>query len=121
MVESKNTKSSNLLNRKWVLIALLCGLPFFVLFVYLGAPGRGRAALIAVGVVVLTARACWDLKEYTWFWVTLSITVAFQASLVLLVPWTSKSYPGITLLPVGVADYAIVWGSIKLVEKVARK
>jgi hypothetical protein len=117
MSESNSTKPPKLLNRKWALIALLCGVPFFILFAYLGDPGRGRAALIAVGLLVLAARARWDLKEYAWFWVTLAILIALQVALVLLVPWTSRSYPGITLLPIGVVDYAILYGAIKLAEK----
>jgi hypothetical protein len=40
---------------------------------------------------------------------------------VLLVPWSSKSYPGFTLFPIAVMDYAIVYGTIKLVEKVAKR
>jgi hypothetical protein len=118
MSEPNGTKPPKLLNRKWALIALLCGVPFFVLFAYLGDPGRGRVALIAVGLLILAARAQWNLKEYAWFWVTLAILAVLHVALVLLVPWTSRSYPGITLLPIGVVDYAILYGAIKLAEKV---
>ena len=120
MSEQKGNKAPKLLTRKWALIALLSGLPFFFLFACLGDPGRGRAVLIAVGVVVIAARARWDLKERIWFWVTLTILAALHVPLVLLVPWTRKSYPGTTLLPIALLDYAIVWGCIKLVEKVAK-
>ncbi len=122
MSELKGTSSPTLLNRKWGYIAILCGLPFFFLFAVLrDEPGKGRAAGICVAVIVTAARARWNLKVYPWFWLTLAAMCVLNAPLVLLVPWTSKSYPGITLLPVAIADYAIAYGFIKLAEKVARR
>jgi len=47
--------------------------------------------------------------------------IVLHLLLVLLVPWTSKSYPGLILFPIGVVDYFIVYGVIKLVEKVAKR
>ena len=122
MSEKQGNTSPKRLNRKWGMVALMCGLPFFFLFAFVGNnPGRGRAAALCVALLVAGARARWDLKNHAWFWVTLTLMLTLDMPLVLLVPWSNKSYPGITLLPVAVLDYAIIYGSIRLAEKVANK
>jgi hypothetical protein len=102
-------------------VIILCVVPAFALFAYFGDPGRGRAAAGSTIVIMYAARGCWDLRRYTWFWVTLTILIALHVLLALLVPWISKSYPGLTLFPIAVVDYAILYGTIKLVEKVAKR
>jgi hypothetical protein len=52
---------------------------------------------------------------------TLAILTALHILLVLLVPWSNASYPGTTLLPIAVVDYAIVSGCLKLAEKLMEK
>jgi len=105
------------LTHKWGLLAGLCSLLPLFIFAYLGDAGKGRAAAISLAVIIIVARARWDLKNYAWFWITLVVMIALHVPLVLLIPWTSRSYPGITLLPVAAVDYAIVYGCIKLTEK----
>jgi hypothetical protein len=122
MTEANSSQSPDVFTRKWLLIVVLCGALPFILFAFLGHdPGRGRAAAICTAVIMYAVRACWNLRGYVWFRVTLAIIIAFQVLLVLLVPWTSKSYPGLILFPIAVLDYAIVWGSIKLAEKVMKR
>ena len=67
---------------------------------------------------MMAIRARWDLRRRGWFWVTAAVLVGFHVFLVLYIPWTDKSYPGYTLLPVGLLDYGIMYGCINLVEKV---
>ena len=107
------------LTRKSALVVALCSLPFF-LFAYLGDPGRGRTAAICAFVIGTTSRAFWDLRKHVWFWITMSILVVAHVPLVLLIPWSSKSYPGMVLLPVALLDFAIVYGCIISVEKVMK-
>ena len=105
---------------KWAIVAILCGAPVFFLFAYFGDPGRGRAAAISVGVMVIAVRACWDLKNNLWFWMTVAIVAGCHIPVVLFVPWTSKSYPGYALLPIGVLDFALIYGAIRLVDKAVK-
>ena len=121
MKELNGNQSPDVFTRKWTLVVILCGMSPFLLFTFLGDPGRGRAAAICTAVIMYAARGCWNLKEYAWFWMTLAIIITLHILLVLLVPWTSKSYPGLTLFPIAVLDYAIVYGCIKLVEKVMKR
>jgi hypothetical protein len=114
--EKTGGSSPDLLTKKWAFLAILLAVPVFFLFAYSGDPGRGRAAAISVGVIVIAVRARWDLKNNPWFWTTVAIIAACHILLVLFVPWTSRSYPGYALLPVGVLDFAIIYGAIKLAE-----
>lgn len=98
---------------------ILCLVPVFLLFALLGDPGRGRAAGICAGVIVTTVRSTWNLRKHLWFWVTVAILTVLHAALVLFVAWSSSTaYTGLALLPVAVLDYGIVYGCIKLAEKV---
>ena len=120
MTEASSSQSPDVFTRKWLLVVILCMVPVFALFAYFGDPGRGRAAAGSTIVIMYAARGCWDLRRHTWFWVTLTIVIAVHVLLVLLIPWTSKSYPGTLLLPVAAVDYGIVYGVIKLIEKMTK-
>jgi hypothetical protein len=61
------------------------------------------------------------LEESPWFWVCIVFSVAVQAPFILLVPWGNRSLSGISLLPVAVVDYGILYGCMKLVEKAAKR
>jgi hypothetical protein len=101
-------------------VAILLAAPVFLLFAYFGEPGRGRAAAVGVLVLAMAAGASWDLRREVWYWVTIVLLVACHAPIILLVPWTDKSFPGLTLLPIAVLDFAIVFAVIKLVEKAVK-
>jgi hypothetical protein len=70
---------------------------------------------------MFAARGCWNLRKHLWFWVTVAIIITLHLLAVLFVPWPSTSYPGLTLLPFIVLDYAIVYGCIKLLEKIVSR
>jgi hypothetical protein len=101
-------------------VAILCGLPFFFFFAYLGDLAKGRAVAGCVGMIVLVVWMRWELSRYVWFWMTITILVLAHVPLVLFVPWSNKNYPGVVLLPVGLLDLAIIYGSIKFVEKLMK-
>jgi hypothetical protein len=121
MTEQNDNQAIDVFSRKWLLIVILCGVPIFFLFAVMGDPGRGRAAGISVAVGMTAIRACWNLRNHVWFWVTVAIMIGLHTLLIVLVHWTSASYPAFSLLPVALSDYGIVYGSFKLVEKVMRR
>lgn len=101
----------------WGVVALLL---YFPVESYVSShfdPGRGRAAGIAFGLLVLAIRAFWYLRRHVWYWVTIVFLVAIHVVLVIRVPWSNRSLPAPALWPIGIADFAAVCGFIKLVEK----
>ena len=55
------------ITRNWGLLAGICTSPLFLLFVYLGDPGKGRAAWISGGIIFVVIRAFWGLRKRIWF------------------------------------------------------
>ncbi len=109
------------LTRRSALMVLLCALPFFFLFAALGEPARGRAAATCVGMIATAVLIRWDLQKRAWFWVTIAILALLHIPVVLFIPWTNRNYPGIVLLPGALLDLAMVYGCIKLAEKLMGK
>lgn len=69
-------------------------------------------------VVGMTAvRASGNLTKRVWFRVVLAVMITLHLALVMLVSWTDRVYPGYALLPYGILDYGIWYGSFKLTEK----
>jgi hypothetical protein len=105
----------------WALIAVLCASPLFFLFALLGDPGKGRAAMLSAAVVIIAIRSLWDLRHYLWFWTTISIIAGLHVPLVLFTRWPQGGYPGFALwLPV-VLDFALIYGFLKIVERIMRR
>ena len=121
MTESDSKERFDKLTTKAALVLILCTLPFSFLFDYLVGPAKGRAAWISVGMIATAVWIYWDLRKRVWFWATITILVLLHVPLVLFVPWSNTDYPGVVLLPIGLLDLAIVYGCIKLVEKVMNK
>jgi hypothetical protein len=121
MKERSDNQAPNPFTRKWLLVVILCMVPLFFLFAFLGDPGRGRAVAICLGVTMTALRACWNLKRYPWFWMVLAVIVALHVLLVLSVHWNDKSYPGYTLLPFAVLNYGVVYGCFKLIEAAVKR
>jgi hypothetical protein len=97
-------------------VVLLLVLPIQFAFIHAGFPGKGRAAAICAGMVITSVWIRWDLRDRLWFWVTVTLLILLHVPLVVLIPWTDHSYPGITLLPAALLDLAVTYGAIKLVE-----
>lgn len=100
------------------LIAVLCASPLFFYFAFNGDPARGRAAMLCGAVGLIAIECHWEKRKYVWFWVTVAILAVLHLPLVLFVRWQQQSYPGYTLLPFAILEFALVYGCIKLVAKV---
>jgi hypothetical protein len=105
------------LNMQSAIVVALCASPLFFLFLFLGDPGRGRAAAVCAFVIMMSAKIYWSLKRHFLFWVALLIATLLQIPLAFLNPWGNESYTGVVLLPLALVDLAVVCGILKLVEK----
>jgi hypothetical protein len=118
---NENQSPGDRLTPKWAVLVGLCSLPIFFLFAVLGEPGRGRIAAISAAVAMTVARARWDLRRQTWFWITQAVMIALHAPLVLFIHWPTLRLPGIAFLPVAALDYGVVYGCIRLVERAMKR
>jgi len=100
------------------LVTGLCVLPLYFVFDYMGNSGGGFAAACCAGVLITSARAFWDSRKCVWFWTILVILLLAHIPLVVFVPWTDRSYPGVVLAPYALADFGVVYGCFRLAEKV---
>lgn len=82
---------------------------------------RGRTAALFAGVVFLSVRSGWRLRRFAWFWITVGVLVVFHVFLLFLVPWPGGRLAWPALMPVFLLDYGIVYGCIKLVEKLMNR
>jgi len=103
-----------------VIVIALCASPLLFLFTYLGDPGRGRAAAICAGLILMCAKMFWSLRRNLLFWVALTIVIGYHVPLIMLISWGNRDYPGVVLLPLALPDFAIVFGAFKLAEIAAR-
>lgn len=101
--------------------AALYSLPLLFLFWFLGKFETGIVAAICSTVVLWIVRIRWDLRKHVWFWVTISFAMLLQVPVVLLIPWNDRTLNRATLFPGMVLDYCLVYGAIKLVEKLMTK
>ncbi|RZU35702.1 hypothetical protein [Edaphobacter modestus] len=111
--ETSNSVFINLLQ----IGAAAAGSFIFFFFVVPNQPGRGGAAVVFALGGIMAMRACWNLSHHASFWLTLAAIFAIQGGLVFFLPWSTERFPGIILLPLGLADFVIVYGILKLVHK----
>jgi hypothetical protein len=121
MTELNDNRPPEVFTRKWLLIVIVCSLPIFFLFAFLGDPAKGRTAGISAAVGMTAIRGCWNLRKHVSFWTIVAALIALHMFLIWRVPWNDKSYPGYTLLPFAVLDYGVVYGIFKLAEKVMKR
>ncbi len=119
-MKSLDAQSSRRLTPLSALIAVLCASPLFFLFASLGDPGRGRAAMLSAAVIIIAIRSRWDLSHRLWFWITVSIVAGLHVPLVLLTRWPQGGYAGYALWLPAVLDFAVVYGFIKVAERIVQ-
>jgi hypothetical protein len=121
MGENKHKQARDSINRTWATFLVICTLPIWGLFIYLGDPGRGQAAWVSTMMIALAARFFWDLRNRAWFWMTLTIIVLLHLPFILLIPWPDIHLTSIAALPFGYADFGIAYGIIQLAENVVER
>jgi hypothetical protein len=101
----------------WAVVALLLSLPVAAIVGYHLGPGRGRAAGVAFALMIGGILAFRRLIRHPWFWMSIAALVIIHAVLIVVVPWSNRSFPAPELSPICIADFAAICGFIKLVEK----
>jgi hypothetical protein len=97
-------------------------IPVFILFIYLGKAEMGFTVFIVLGMVLLAIKLQWRLRKHVWFWATIAVVLALHIPLFSLVRWPETKTPTIAYsMPLGIADFLIISGAIRLCEKLFLK
>ena len=113
MAEIKNDKR---VDYSGLIIGVILS-PVLLLFIYFGKGEIGRAACIALAGILFAIKIRWDLRNRLWFWGIIAVLLALHIPLLLLVRWPSGWVPAMAALPFALADFLIVLGSARFVEK----
>jgi hypothetical protein len=105
------------LTKKAAFAVTLAAVMLYFAFAFITSPAKARVASIATAMILTAVWMRWDLRKHVWFWVTVGMLALMHIPLVTLFPWTNENYPGAVLLPEALLDLAVIYGSIKLVEK----
>jgi len=116
----EKTTTENVTSRtaaRWGLVVAVLTFPVAMVVSHFSDPGRGRAAGIALALMIGGIWAFWHQRRQAWFWMAIAALTVIHVVLIVLVPWSDKSFPAPALWPIGIADFAAICGFIKLVEK----
>ena len=67
MGDNKHKQARDSITKKWAILLVICTTPIYILFLYLGDPGRGQAATVSAMMIAIAARFFWDLRNRVWF------------------------------------------------------
>jgi hypothetical protein len=109
------------LTSKSAYISLAAGLPVFLLVICYGDWQTAFASWICAGSVFLVIQSRWELNESPWFWVSIAICLPLQIPFILYIPWDRRGVVGIAVLPVGLVDFAIMIGIVKLGQPIENR
>jgi hypothetical protein len=96
--------------------------PVFFLVTFLYNADAGLAACIVLGVVLFAIKLRWYLRKHIWFWAIISVILALHIPLVFIVRWPQGRAPTLFYtMPLGIADFLIISGALRLAEKLFSK
>lgn len=96
--------------------------PVFFLFVYLGNADMGLAACMVLGATMVAIKIRWNLRKHLWFWATIVLILALHVPLVSAARWPQGNVPTLFYtMPLGIADFLIISGVLRLAEKLLSK
>jgi hypothetical protein len=96
--------------------------PVFLLFILLGKAEMGMKVFIVLGMAIFAIKLHWDSRKHFWFWAIIVIILALHVPLVLMVRLPQGNVPARSyVIPVGIADFVIIWGGLDLAERIFAK
>jgi|SRR5579872_6888597 len=97
-------------------------LPVFFLVAFFINADAGLAASIVSCVILFAIKLRWHLRKHIWFWVIIAIILALHVPLLLMVRWPQGNAPTLFYtMPIGIADFVIISGALRLAEKLFLK
>jgi hypothetical protein len=108
-------------NKTWAIVVGICLLPIYGVFSLFGMQGKGTAAAVAMGTIILSVRMHLKYKTKVWFWIIIALALATNALLIVLVSFPNKNFTLPVVAPIGIADYLLIVLFISLMERVNAK
>ena len=90
--------------------------PVFFLFTFLYNADAGLAACIVLAVILFAIKLRWYLRRHVWFWAIIAVILALHVPLVFMVQWPKNAPTIFYAMPIGIADFLIISGALKLAE-----
>jgi hypothetical protein len=67
--------------------------------------------------ILFAIKIRWDLRNHAWFWSIIAVLLVLHIPLLLFIRWPNGWIPAIAALPFALADFLIVLGIVRFVEK----
>jgi hypothetical protein len=99
------------------LVVVACTLPVVFLFWTFGTLDMGLNAGFCLGSNIWAVLACWDLRRQWWFWCVVTLMLALNIPLIVMIHWPHRWVPRVALIPIGLADMLITIGVVRFVQK----
>jgi hypothetical protein len=99
------------------LCVILSALPVLFLFDHFGKLATARPTLASAAIVAVAIAMRWKLRRHAWFWGTMIFLAALHVPLILVVPWTTKWFPVLVIIPMGYADLYVMLSVVSQVGK----
>jgi hypothetical protein len=106
---------------KFALLMMLSEVVVFAIALFFNQPKLGLSACISIAILLIVLRATWKLREHGWYWVAVVVAVALQIPVIFYVPWSNHAYRGTALAAFGFLDFIVLWGGIKVAEKLMKR
>ena len=93
--------------------------PVLLLFIYFGKGDMGLAVFSVLGVSIFAIKMRWkNLRKHIWFWAIIAVILGLHIPLFFMVRWPQGNMPTLFYtLPIGIADFLIISGALRLAEK----
>jgi len=95
--------------------------PVFFLVTYLYNADAGLAACIVLDVIIFAIKLRWHLRKHAWFWAIIAVILALHVPLVFMVQWPKNAPTIFYAMPIGIADFLIISGALRLAENLFSK
>ena len=102
---------------KFALLVVLGEIVVFAVALFFDRPDVGLRACISMAIFLIVLRATWKLRQHGWYWGAVATAVVLQIPFFVYVPWPNHTYRGTALIGFGFLDFIVLWGVIKLCEK----
>lgn len=91
--------------------------PVIIPFAYWGHFEMGEKAWFCISMTIIAIRARWSARRHRWFWWAVLVAAGLQIPILVYGLWRYQGFPVWSYLPLSMADFFLVYGCIKISER----